>query len=435
MKKTYIKRVGDKWFYVDVINTSAGNIRIGSMPEISKWLAKEKIDTNYVILPPPITTQAGDNYTGEEFVFWYKIYNNDFSPITYMGEKNNVIYLYKRLKRTVNSTFNKNKTKIIRVKRVQRIFRKKYLKLNTPINITDKIKVVLTPDNIIIYENDTKIYEWINSQNFVGINKKVNKYLASYKKNRKYIKHLEIIAIGNGNGFRGNTSNFIIRYADRAIWIDVMAKPFLALKKIKLHWDNITDYFISHIHEDHIEGLSAVLKRASDTGKSVNIITTKKIMKELKKIYKFLFPDFDSIVNHINIIPNASLPYYHGYLTVRLNHHVLPSGTLSLKVQFKNNIFALSGDTKYDSNLASKTKNNPAFDISWYNDCHLVFHEVEFENPDNVHTYYKEIQNIMKKINGKVLVYHSSSEKFLLDGVREYTRYIIKEGKVIIKKV
>ena len=157
-------------------------------------------------------------------------------------------------------------------------------------------------------------------------------------------------------------------------------------------------------------------------------------MKDLRKIYKFLFPDFDLIVNHINIIPNVTLPYHHGYLTVRLNHHVLKSGTLGLKIQFKNNIFALSGDTKYDSSLALKMKNNPSFDISWYNDCHLIFHEVEFENPNTVHTFYTEVAKIMEKIKGKLFVYHSSSENFLLKGVKEYTRYIIKQGKVRIKK-
>lgn len=434
MSENKILKVSDNFFSVDIIRTSAGNIRIGSGPKISKLLKKNNLKDNYVILPPFIVNYAGDNYTGEEFVHWSKIYQNDYTPITYIGIKKNIKYLYKRLSKTINYTFNKEKTKIIKKARLKKIFKKIVAKYDKTIKLSNDVEVIIKPYDILIYEKNKKIYSWTENINYNVINQNIGLIMKKYEPN-KYINYLEIIALGNGNGFRGNTSNFIIRYGDRVIWVDVMAEPFLALKKLNLNFRNVTDYFISHIHEDHIEGLSAILKYASDKSYKINLITTRKIFREIKEIFEPLITDFKLIVNHINIIPNVTLPYYHGYLTVRLNHHVLKSGTLGLKVQFKNNVFALSGDTKYDSKLALKLKNNPAFDISWYNDSHLIFHEVEFEDPNNVHTFYTEVQKIIENVNGKLLVYHNSSPKFLLPKVEEYTRYIIKDGNLKIKRI
>ncbi|MBN1899047.1 MAG: hypothetical protein JW827_09735 [Spirochaetes bacterium] len=433
MKSDTIIRLGDKFLYIDIVKTDAGNIRIGTMPELSKYLLKKRIKIGYVILPAPEASQAGDNYTGEEFLCWNKIRNRDMSSITYMGEKKNVQYLYKKLLQTVNWAFNRSKTKLVKTRRLQKIFRKKYLKNGSDHHFGKDVRLRLEEDNIIISQKGHVIYDRSKERKKQDIDGEVKALLANIRSKREYINHLEIIPLGVGNGFRGHTSNFLIKYADRRIWVDVMARPFLALKKIKCHWDNITDYFISHIHEDHVEGFTAVLERASLYSKRINIITTKKIFKMLKKRYSYLFPDFHLLVHHVNIIPHYTLPYYHGYLTVRLNHHVLKSGTLGLKVQFKNNVFALSGDTKYDSHLARRLRGKPSFDPSWYNDCHLVFHEVEFEDPNNAHTYYKEVKKIASRIHGQVLVYHSSSARYLMEGAKEYKRYIIKKGKVKVK--
>ncbi len=431
MKGNFL-RLGDRWLYTDVVLADNIKIRIGSMPDVSKILKKKNIKSEYVILPPLNITQAGDNYTGEEFVLWNKIYSNDFTPITYIGDKNNIKFLYRILKKNINQTFNKNKTRIIKVNRIKNLIKLKIVKPDEEIRLSEKVKIKFFPSNIIIYENEKSIYNYIGVREPININQEVDKLLSPFNKKNQFVDQLEIIPLGTGNGFRGRTSNFLIRYGDRIIWMDVMAKPFLALEKVKIHWDNITDYFISHIHEDHISGLSAVFMRAIYKNKKVNIITTAKIMKEIKKRFYFLFPDIDYIVNHINIIPDTILPYYHGFLMVRLNHHVLKSGTLGLKVKYKDNIVAISGDTYYSEELAKRFPEKSAFDINWFNDCQLIFHEVEFENPHTVHTFYTELKKMQEKVKGKILTYHYSSEKPLLPVAKEFKRYIIKDGKLKI---
>ena len=317
---------------------------------------------------------------------------------------------------------------------MKKLFKPVFLQTESVHNITDRIKVYCGINNVKIFYDNELIYDWRSANPSLNINKKISSLLKHFKKDNRIVKDaLTIIPLGTGNGFCSNTSNFIIQYSNRNIWVDVMAEPFLALKKIKFHWDNITDYFISHIHEDHIEGLSAVLKRASINNTQINLITTKKILIRLKKIYSFLFPDFLSLVNHINIIPNSTLPYYHGYLTVRKTWHPLKCGALALKVRHKNNVFALSGDTYYSEELEKRFPENISFDSSWYNDCRLIFHEVEFFNKNTNHTFYTEIKKLSQKLNRKILEYHNSSEKSLLPMVREYKKYIIKNNKIFVK--
>ncbi len=432
-KQPYIK-IGDTFFHTYIIKAGEEYIRIGTQPKISKFLKNAQINPKYVVLVPPVTTQAGDNYTGEEFVLWNKICNNILQPNIYIGYKKYVKYLYKRLKYTVNQTFNNKKIKIIKRNLIKKLFKGVFLQQDSIYNLNKKTRIHCNISNIKIFYENELIFNWQQNSPALYTDNKITSFLKPFKKPFGPVKDaLTVIGLGNGNGFNGNTSNFIIQYSNRNIWVDVMAEPFLALKKIKLHWDNITDYFISHVHEDHIEGFSAVLKRASIKNKKINLITTTKIFNRLKKIYTFLFPDFKELINHINIIPNYTLPYHHGYLTVRLTHHVLKSGTLALKVQYKNNIFALSGDTLYSEEFEKKYPSNLSFDSSWYNDCHLIFHEVEFFNKNASHTYYTEIIKLSEKIKGKILVYHNNSNKFLLPPVKEYKKYIIKNNRITVK--
>ncbi|MBU1075726.1 MAG: hypothetical protein KKH98_00440 [Spirochaetes bacterium] len=433
-QKPYI-RAGDKYLYTDIIKIDHEYIRIGTFPQISKHLNELKIKTKYIILLPPVITLAGDNYTGEEFVIWNMIYKKETSsPNIYIGDKKYVRYLYHRLKYTVNQTFNIAKTRIVKRNSIKKFFKGTYIKPDTHYKLNDRVRIYYGISNIQIFYKDRLLYDWQENNPSLNIHKKIAQLLIPYKKSFfGPFNSLSIIPLGSGNGFHGHTSNFIIQYASRNIWVDVMAKPFLALRKINFPWDNITDYFISHVHEDHIEGFSSILEYASIRNKPVNLITTFRIFKQLEKIYTFLFPDFNDLVNHINIIPHSTLPYYHGYLTVRLSHHVLRSGTLGLKIRYKNNVFALSGDTFYSEEFEKKHPQCTSVDSSWYNDCDLIFHEVEFFKKDTVHTYYTEIKKLQNKLNGKILVYHNSSDKFLLPGVKEYNQYIIKNGEIEIK--
>lgn len=426
-------RIGSRFLYADIVRIGDTTIRIGTFPGISKHLKKHRVRDQYVIVLPPFTSDAGDNYTGEEFVLWNRIARKDFRLVAYIGFKSYVRYLYCRLKLTINQVFTPDRRAVRRQNRLKSVFRAVPVRFDSYFPVSDTLKVYYGITNIEIYHKNSLFYSWRENCPSLSINEEIKKMLRPFKRRKLKPREdsLMVMPLGRGNGFTGRSSNFLIHYGNRMIWIDPMAEPFLALKRIGLHWNKITDYFISHIHEDHIEGFSALLKLALLKNKRINLITTKKIFRKLERIYSFLFPDFQNLVNHINIIPDSPLPYYHGYLTVRLNHHVLKSGTLGLKVRYKGNCFALSGDTYYSEELEKRYPDNPAFSAQWYKECHLVFHEAEFFRRDTVHTHYKELIGLQSRIRAPILAYHNSADRFLMPGVRECRPYVIRKGKVI----
>ncbi len=435
MEQKKIIRIGDKFLYADIIKINQYYIRVGTFPGISKYLKQNKIAAPYIVVLPPLTSEAGDNFTGEEFVLWNKLHSQSIHPYFYIGYKNYLKYLFYRLRYTVNQVFNNTKTHVIKQYRIQKVFKPVYVKPESYYFITDDIKIYYGISNIQIYYKNKLFYSWRERCPSISVKNEITKMLRLYKS--KKLPYLEdsivVTPLGTGNGFYGNSSNFIIQYGNRAIWVDPMADPFMALKKVQWHYNKITDYFISHIHEDHIEGLSGVLKLALLKNRNINLITTYKIFKQLNRIYSFLFPDFLNLINHININPNSPLPYHQGYLTVRHNHHVLKCGTLGLKVRYKNNGFALSGDNLYSEELEKRFPKNPAFDSCWFKDCDLIFHEVEFHNKNTVHTHYAELKKLQEKVKGKILAYHSVPEASLWPMVKENRRYVIRNKKVYVK--
>lgn len=434
MKNNSFIRFGDTHLYTDIVKTGSEIIQIGTMPGISKFLDKKNINPTFTILLRPISSQYGDNYTGEEFKIWRKVYQNDLSSHYYIGYKSYVKYLYKRLKYTVNQTLNPEKTKIIKRHYIEKLFNGIYLKWNSNYQLNKEIKIYYSFNKIEIFNKEQLIYTWMTPISYQKNDQTVAKILKSYNKQTDTKDSLHIIPLGIGNGFNAQTSNFIVQYGYRNIWIDIMARPVpQALQKIKLHWDAITDYFISHIHEDHIEGFSTILHRISNKKKKINLITTKSIFKQIKKIFNFLFPHFQDLINFIEITPYKPLPYHKAILLIRHSHHVLKSGTLSLKIKYQNNIFTLSGDTFYSEDFEKRYPHVPSTDSSWYNDSHLIFHEAEFFSKKTVHTYYTDIKKLQNKVSGKILCYHNSNPKFLLPHPKLYKTYVIQNGNISVK--
>jgi len=43
----------------------------------------------------------------------------------------------------------------------------------------------------------------------------------------------------------------------------------------------------------------------------------------------------------------------------------------------------------------------------WFALCDLVFHEVDFNNPNSVHTHWKSLEKFSQSVSGQVLGYHT----------------------------
>ena len=90
----------------------------------------------------------------------------------------------------------------------------------------------------------------------------------------------------------------------------------------------------------------------------------------------------------------------------RWNHHFLPYGTLGIKINAGGKTWGLSGDTKFNTEI-NKILKRQELTEAWFSDCHLVFHEVDFDNIKGVHSYWKEVDKIRKAIQGELIVYHT----------------------------
>ena len=424
-------RLGSDLSYVDFVQTSSGVFRIGSAPEISKWLVKYHLKYDYVIMPEPHVTTMGDNYTGEEFIIWNQIHFHNSEPVRYIGYLKDLMYLTKRLHLTIDQKFNKTQTRIEPVLRIPKLCHLMPL-AGSEIHI-GKTNIVFSGNNIEIFDNNSLVYSYMNLSPHKNVAFETENLIAPFLKNLEPSENLKIFVLGNGNGFKYKTSNFLVRFGERVIWIDVGAYPFQLLAKHKFHPDIVTDYIITHNHEDHWEGFTAILQRAVETHSIINLLTTQKIFNTLKKQIGFLFPDFDQIVKLERLTPNEPLPYFKSVITARLNHHPLRQGVLGLKFEFNEICFGISGDTLYNEQLIEKLKREE-LTYKFFKKCDLLFHEVEFKNPNTVHSYYKEVEKLSKKIKGKLFVYHTHIRKKLLPLAKEGYWYSIEKNKIKITK-
>jgi ribonuclease BN (tRNA processing enzyme) len=218
--------------------------------------------------------------------------------------------------------------------------------------------------------------------------------------------HLEVTAIGTGNGFTDIVSSFVVRAGKEVIWIDPCGYPASALARYNIHWDDISHILISHNHEDHVQGFSACLKRAEYTGKILNLITSASIYRILKKQFWLLCPEFEKYVNFIPITPRKSVQIGAIELKCRWNHHFLPFGTLGFKFSAGGKTFGFSGDTKFDESINAILKRDELLP-QWFESCALVFHEVDFNSPGSVHTHWKQLEKLQQTISAQVLCYHT----------------------------
>jgi len=400
-----ILRVENGAMHVDLVRTSQGLLRIGSMPDISKLMALFGLREQAVIVPDWTVSQAGDNHTGEEFVQWRaKVYGS--SRRDYIGTAESIQILYRNLNAIFSYYFDRKRIAVVQKDWLDRWLVKK------PVDTSYEagaIKVLFEKDNIMIIDKGREEYDLRVFSPSVGALVLIEEVLAKVPRDSHQRDDLEITVVGSGNGFCDTTASFLVRFGSRALWIDPCAQPAHSLARIGVHWDDVTDVLITHNHEDHILGFPACLKRKVDHKEKLRLITARGIYKALKRQFSPLFPEMDNWINLMEITPGQVFDLNGVKILSRWNHHFLPYGTLGIKIIGGDRIWGLSGDTKFD-NTINRIIKRVELTESWFGDCHLVFHEVDFENPESVHTYWKEVDKIREVIPGEVFVYHTRSK-------------------------
>ncbi|MBN2123651.1 MAG: MBL fold metallo-hydrolase [Deltaproteobacteria bacterium] len=388
--------------HVDLIQTSAGTVRVGSMPDVAKIMARLGLREQIVVIPRWKVSQAGDNHTGEEFVQWHaQVYG--CPRRTYIGTPKDLSLFYRNLAAIFSYYFDPKRLSIVRKRWLSRWVEKH--PVETSFERGD-FRALFAQGNLMLLDHGRKVYDLRECGYRTDSEEQVEGMLADVPRDSRGREDLEITVVGSGNGFFGTTASFVARFGKAVLWIDPCAQPACSLAQVGIHWDDITDVLITHNHEDHIAGFSACLKRKTDRGEKLRLITAPSVYEVLRKQFRPLFPEMDRHISFTQVSPGKILELSGMRIETRWNHHFLPYGTLGIKIQAGGRMWGFSGDTKLDAAINAVLK-RPELSGRWFRDCDLVFHEVDFHSPDGVHTYWKEVDRLRDEIAREVFVYHT----------------------------
>jgi L-ascorbate metabolism protein UlaG (beta-lactamase superfamily) len=397
-----IQRIEYCGMHVDLIGTSEGLVRVGGMPDIAKFMAEHGFRAEIVIVPPWEATMAGDNYTGEEFVLWQAQVKGGITK-RYVGTPDDLELLYRNLNETFAYYFDDKRLFIVKKSWINNWFSRQPA---APLFESGTLQIRIENGNIILTDRGQTLYDRSACTPSQDPDLLVEKALGKVPRDSKLKEALEVQAIGTGNGFMETVSNFIVRFGDKAIWIDPCGYPAHTLLRHGVHWDDVTHLIVTHNHEDHIQGFSACLKRAEKTGQPIELLTAPSIHAVLEKQFSPWFPNFSSLVRLTPLQPGSPVKVGEIEVNCRLNHHFLPFGTLGLKFSARGKTFGYSGDTKFDPAI-NAVIGRKELEPEWFAECDLLFHEVDFDNPNGVHTHWKQLQKLADAIPARVLAYHT----------------------------
>ena len=409
---------------IDIIKSSEGVIRIGSIPEISKLKARYEIVDNIVVVPEYHVSQEGDNRTGEEFCFWRSVYFKE--PLgLYVGKRNNIEEVYDSLSLTFPYYFDRSMERIIKKRWLNNLFQKEIVEGDGYIKHKG-LRIGLLGNEILIEEKGRLIFNASkkNTDNDGLISKEISMIPHYGKKANK----IEVIVIGSGNGLVGTTSSFVLRLKEAVIWIDPCGHPSITLANAGVNWNDITHILITHNHEDHISGFSACLKHARDQNQKLRLITAPSVYEILKKQYKFLFNTMGGDIELITLLPENILRIGEIVIESRWNHHILPYGTLGLKFKGGGSCVGISGDTKYSKRIVNYL-GNEKLKAEWFKECDIIFHEVSYTSPVTVHTFWRDLQELGNEIKGEIIVYHTGDSNKLFRNAIEGATYLIRGNR------
>jgi ribonuclease BN (tRNA processing enzyme) len=397
----HVQRIEHCGMYVDLVHTSKGTVRIGSMPDIAKFLTEHGFREEIIVVPPWEVSLAGDNRTGEEFVLWQAQIKGGILK-EYVGLKDDVEQLHQHLERIFPYFFDDANLKVVCKDWLGRWF---HHNAADPSYRNGGLEICCTDGNIFIYDGGILLYDRKTIAPDYAPDNDIESLLETVPGDGAKREKLEVVPVGCGNGVYGTVANSIVRFGEYVIWIDPCGYPAQTLARHGIHWDDITHFLFTHNHEDHVQGFTACMQRAIRQNRKLKLIMAAQPYRVLADLYEPLFPDLVDHVEFFELVPGRTLKL--GQLTIesRWNHHILPYGTVGLKISGGGSCFGYSGDTKYDEEI-NKLLNRAELDAEWFGDCDLVFHEIEFDNLDSVHSHWKQVESLQNRIKGRVLGYH-----------------------------
>ncbi len=406
-----------------LIETSAGLIQVNAVPELFKsYFPHLKKLPVAAVVTEPVVTQLGDTLTGFEFELWTSRFIDFQRPhkIKFVGQEPILKALYRRLELTMNGDFvhdenGQRQAKFISRRWVDDVF--EWHSSNGEVEI-GKVKIdVSNPKEVKIFDDGKLIYDsalYPISTGKDAASLYVDMMLSQIEPFQRDEDELGIIVAGNGIGTKpGVTSNFIMHYADRFMWIDPPARFYEKAVKLQVNPDDITEYIITHCHEDHIEGFSALLQRKIERKEKLRLLSINPILEQLKEIFNPLFGDITPHITYSDLSNREMFQNYFGCdIQIRENYHPVP--TIGLKFNYNGRAIGISGDVLYSKELINARLQNGSLtkeqyemaSSQWFADTELFLHDTTVSK-DPVHTDLEHVEDLAQEIpHVKAYGYH-----------------------------
>jgi ribonuclease BN (tRNA processing enzyme) len=414
-------RLGDDLAYVDMVRTGRGWVRVGAMPEIAKLLRQARTPPHYVVVLPTPATQIGDGITGEEFICWSSIDSTKYAG-TYVGTEAALRLLRRYLEPAVPYYLNEEQTEIEQRDWLETLY---YPDPIAPEGeaVFGPVRIRVEEGRVEIRESGTLLYDHRPAPppDLAG---RIQAALDRLPRVRRPADALRLLVVGAGNGHVRNASSFLLVAGDRRVWVDPAPRPHETLGARGVHWDDVTDLLVTHVHEDHMGGLTACLARARDRGLRPRLWATRTSFEVLRDRLAYLFSDLSALAETHEIVPGQPAVLGELRCEFRLNHHNLPSGALGIKASWHGRCLGISGDTKYDEEIIRRLR-RPELEAAWFQECHLLFHEVDLVRPGSVHSYYPEVAKLARRLPGRLVVYHALGNAAPLEMAEEGAWYTV----------
>jgi CRP-like cAMP-binding protein/glyoxylase-like metal-dependent hydrolase (beta-lactamase superfamily II) len=352
-----------------IVHTTLGDILVNCPPETLKYLLAKDLDVPEIILLPPdvpVGQQLGSsgfvhlgvNYASIEFLTYANFYLNGKQTNLITVTENQKQRLFQILQETIVGPADSREyfpnpwvqreceamgyfPPLNRVAQPDDLVAIQSLESGQILN--NKVNIVLEGDEFVIIDNQEEIAR------ISTVIEESPMPLVLAPPSPVQRQEITLQFIGGSDGFdpEGITTCFLAYFGatgeDTAILFDVAAYVRLRLGNLGISPNQISEIFISHVHEDHISGLPELLLMG---GCRIRVITSYTIYRSLLRVLSAMLalPEEEIAVlfDFSALEPGQILQIYGKKFEAIYAIHTIP--TLAVRV----NGLCYSGDMRYD---------------------------------------------------------------------------------------
>jgi phosphoribosyl 1,2-cyclic phosphodiesterase len=392
-------------FYID---TGKKFLQIGSAPAVYKNTINmfNRVADAFVV-PPPRFSLAGDNWTGFEFPLWRARFYDFLNPqqVALWGHSDHVESVYQRLGFAMFGDYVADYSGAKQAHWVARrwlddVLQKKVQKSYKSADWRLQIR----SDDIVI---ECEQQRWLWSELFAShaqTNAPVVLAEHAFAKNE-----FGVFISGSGVGSRpGNTSSFLVKQGKSSIWIDPPAYAIQQSADLGIALEKVNGLVITHVHEDHIEGVSAWAAYLQTQKTKLPLYTDERIYSQLQRVFT---PIIGSLEQYFTFSHYRNLEATQHW-RFRRNYHTLP--TLGMRINYNGKALGISGDTLYDEGLFKQRYGHRELSFSemldlsanFFRGCAVILHDTNVNN-DPVHAPLDAVETLSRRLpEAKIYAYH-----------------------------